>query len=238
MRDFATRPGDHRFFSIMSILAAAVVVTGFSQTYPAMALRGGPGIPAIVHVHAAIFTCWLALFVAQTTLIGRGRVDLHRRIGVVGMVLATLMLIVGAATAIAVARLGHRGIPGVEFPDAAGFLLLNLESIVVFFALVLAGWYFRRSSPTHKRLMLMATVGGLMPPGIARLPLVSGHTPVIGATVMAFLLAGPAYDLVTRKRLHAAYGWSLLVAILAIPPLVGQVSATETWHRIASWLLQ
>ena len=38
------------------------------------------------------------------------------------------MLVVGTVTAIAVARLGHRGIPGVEFPDAEGFLLLNLGS--------------------------------------------------------------------------------------------------------------
>lgn len=116
--------------------------------------------------------------------------------------------------------------------------MLNLGSSVVFSALVAAGWYFRRSLQAHKRLMLMATVGGLMPPGVARPPLVSGHAPVIGALVMAFLFAGPVYDLVTRRRLHAAYIWSLLLAIAAIPPIVGPVSATPTWHRIAAWLMR
>jgi len=80
------------------------------------------------------------------------------------------MSVVAALTAITVARLGHRGIPGVEFPDAEGVLLLNFAAAIVFTALVAAGWYFRRKPQVHKRLMLMATVGGLMPPGISRLP--------------------------------------------------------------------
>ena len=41
---------------------------------------------------------------------------------------------------ITVTRLGHRGIPGVEFPDPAGFLLLNLNAVFVFAILVAAGW--------------------------------------------------------------------------------------------------
>ncbi len=223
----------------MSFLAAAVVITGFARTYAPKVLMGAPGaVPAIVHVHAAIFACWLVLFVAQTALVMRGRIDLHRRLGVAGVFLAALMLTVGVATAITVARLDHRGIPGVEFPDAEGFLLLNLGATLVFSTLVAAGWHFRRNAQAHKRLMLMATVGGLMPPGIARLPLVSGHTPAIGGLILAFLLAGPFYDLVTRRRLHVAYIWSLLLALAFIPPIVGPVSATGTWHRMAAWLMR
>src|SRR4029077_7654079 len=133
---------------------------------------------------------------------------------------AAAMVVIGAATAITVARLGHRGIPGVEFPDAAGFLLLNLGATAVFGTLVGAGWYFRRSAQTHKRLMLMATAGALMGPGIARLPFASGKPPVIGVLALAFLLAGPAYDLVTRRRVHPAYLWSGALALSSIPPVV------------------
>ena len=235
---FQTRPGDHRFFSLMAIVTAIAIVAGFSQTYIPRVETGAPAIPPIVHFHAAVFTCWLAFFVMQTTLVIGGRTALHRRIGIAGVVLAVLMLVVGSATAIAVARLGHRGVPGVEFPDAEGFLLLNLGSIIVFATLVGAGWYFRRNAQAHKRLMLMATVGGLAGPGLSRLPFASGKPPVIGMLALAFVLAGPVYDLVTRRRVHPAYIWGGLMALAWIPPVVAQLSATAAWHSMASWLLR
>ena len=235
---FQTLPGDHRFFSLMAIIAAGTIVAGFSQTYVSKVVTGAPALPPIVHLHAAIFTSWLGLFVAQTTLVLTGRTAVHRRLGVAGVALAALMLVVGTATAIAVARLGHRGIPGVEFKDAEGFLLLNLGAIIVFSTLVGAGWYYRRSPQTHKRLMLMATVGGLVGPGVSRLPFASGRPPVIGILALAFLFAGPVHDLVTRRRVHPAYLWGGLLAIAAIPPVVASLAATEAWHGVASWLLR
>lgn len=233
-----TTGGDHRFYSTMAVVAAVVIVTGFGNTYPAKVFAGDPSIPPIVHLHAAVFTSWLALFIAQTLLVMRGRIRLHQQAGTAGMVLAALMLIAGVMAAIAVARLGHRGIPGVEFPDAEGFLLLNLAASVVFVALVSAAWYYRRRPQIHKRLMLMATVGALMPPGISRLPLVSGRTPAIAILVVGFLLAGPVHDLVTRRRIHPAYVIGLLVCVAAFPPVVGAVSALPAWHRIAATVMQ
>lgn len=237
MPEFRTTPADHRFFGAMSIIAVATVAVGFAQTYPARFASGATTVPGIVHVHAAIFSCWLILFVVQTLLVLRKRILLHQQLGVAGMFLAGLMLVVGGLVAVAMARLGHRGIPGVEFPDAEGFLLLNLASVVVFSILVAAGWQLRRRPEAHKRLMLMATVGGLLPPGIARLPLISGHAPAIGVAVLAFLLVGPLYDLVTRRRVHAAYIWGLALSLATIPPIVSAASRTPAWHRIAAWLI-
>ncbi len=221
----------------MAIVTAATIVTGFSNTYVPKIISGAPALPAIVHLHAVVFTSWLAVFVAQTTLVLTGRTAVHRRLGVAGVALAALMLVVGTTTAIAMARLGHLGIPGVEFPDREGFLLLNLSAIVVFATLVGAGWYVRRNAQAHKRLMLMATVGGLVGPGVSRLPFASGRPPVIGVLVLAFLFAGPVYDLATRRRVHQAYLWGGLLALAAIPPVVAQFAATAAWHRIASLLL-
>jgi hypothetical protein len=229
---------EHRFFSTMSVVAAVVIAVGFANTYPAKVFAGDPSIPAIVHLHAAVFTCWLLLFALQTGLVMAGRIKLHQQVGTAGMALAGLMLVVGALTAISAARLGHRGIPGVEFPDAEGFLLLNLAASVVFVVLVGAGWYYRRRPQIHKRLMLMATVGGLMPPGIARLPFVSGHTPAIALLVIGFLLVGPVHDLVTRRRIHPAYICALIVAVFGFPPVVAAISTLPAWHSIATRLMQ
>jgi len=236
-RTFQTRPGDHRFYSFMSIVTAVTIAAGFVNTYVPKVAAGTPELPSIVHLHAVVFTSWLIVFVLQTTLVLTGRTAVHRKLGVAGVVLAVLMLVVGSITAITVARLGHTGIAGVEFPDAEGFLLLNLNAIIVFAILVGAGWYFRRNAQTHKRLMLMATAGALVGPGVSRLPFATGKPPIIAMLAMAFLLAGPVYDLVTRRRVHPAYIGGFLLALLAIPPVVGLLSATAAWHGIAAMLM-
>jgi hypothetical protein len=237
-RAFHARPGDHRFFSVTAIVTAVTILAGFSSTYVPKLVAGAPDLPWIIHLHAVVFTSWLAFYVTQTLLVFTGRTAIHRRLGVAGVALAALMLIVGSATAITVARLGARGIPGVEFPDVKGFLLLNLAAVGVFTTLVAAGWYFRRNAQAHKRLMLMATASGLVGPGVSRLPFASGNPPLIGLLVLVFLFAGPVYDLVTRRRVHQAYLWSVPLAFLAIPPVVLALSATATWHRIAAMLLR
>jgi hypothetical protein len=86
--------------------------------------------------------------------------------------------------------------------------------------------------------MLTATAGTLVGPGVSRLPFASGRPPVIGLLALAFLFAGPVYDLVTRRRVHPAYLWGGLLALAVIPPVAALVSATAAWHSIASWLLR
>jgi len=237
-RHFQTRPSDHRFFSIMSVVTSVAIVAGFWNTYLPKILSGAPALPPIIHVHAAIFTSWLAFYVIQTTLVLNGKTAIHRRLGIAGVVLAALMLVIGTATSITVTRQGHRGIPGVEFQDPAGFLLLNLDAVFVFAILVAAGWYFRRNAQAHKRLMLMATMSGLVGPGVSRLPFVSGKPPIIALLALGFLVTGPIYDLVTRRRVHAAYLGSVPLAFLAVPPIVAQLSASTAWQRVAAMLLR
>jgi uncharacterized membrane protein YozB (DUF420 family) len=227
---------DHAFFGTMAVLIAIVLLWAFGSTYLPKIFGEGSGFPAIVHVHAALQTGWLVLFVTQTTLVRRGRTDLHRRLGAAGAVFALLLLLVGIWTSIAVARLGHRGLPGLEKADAAGFLLLNLSSITVFALLVGIAWSFRRSPQAHKRLMLLATVS-LMPPGVARLPLLGGNLAAIGLVVLSFLLAGPAWDLVSRGRIHKAYIGGVLLMLAPAPPLLEALSATGTWQAIAAWMV-
>ena len=237
MQAFQPHPADRRFYATMSILASAVIVAGFASTYGAKLVTGSRPVPSIVHFHAAVFLCWLVLFVTQVLLVLRGRIQAHVRLGQVGLALAGVMLVTGLATAIDAARAGHKGIPGVEFPDARGFMLLNVASIVVFSLLVAAGWWWRRRPQAHKRLMLAATVAGLMPPGISRLPGVAGNDGAIAAIAVACLLVGPAYDLSTRRRIHPAYA-GLLLAVFIVPPVVLRLSGTDAWHAAAAWMMR
>jgi hypothetical protein len=217
----------------MSIACAAVILIGFASKYVPHLQAGG--VRPIIHIHAAVFTAWLALFITQATLIRRDRIDLHRRLGTAGVVLAAIMLVVGVMVSLEVTRAGDRGIPGVMYPEPSGFLLLNLMAVGVFAALVALGWLCRNNAQAHKRLMLLATIG-LTPPGIGRLPLVAPHAPAVALVAFAFFLAGPIYDLVTRRRIHRAY-LGVLLLVLGAPPVVAGLSGTAAWHRVAAWLL-
>jgi uncharacterized membrane protein YozB (DUF420 family) len=237
-RKLAINPAtDHRFYSSASILAAIVIFAGFANTYGPKVLGSAAAPPTIIHAHAVVFASWILLFVTQNLLVLNGRTDMHRKIGPWAMGLAAVVLVLGSATAITMTRAGHRGIPGVEFDDPGGFLLLNIAALVVFSVLVVAGWYYRQNPQAHKRLMFMATMATMVGPGASRLPFASGRPPVIAVIVVGFMLAGPIYDLITRRRIHPAYRWGLVLGVFAIPPVDALLSSTAAWHAIAAALL-
>src|SRR5690349_14041542 len=91
-RPFQTLASDHRFFSIMSIVMSVTILVGFAHLYVPKVAAGTP-IPPIIHLHALVFTTWLAIFVAQTTLVLRGKTALHRKLGTAAVIFAGLMVI-------------------------------------------------------------------------------------------------------------------------------------------------
>ena len=90
-------PGtDRRFFTGLAVAVALTVFAGFAPTYYLKGLYGTPVLSPFLHFHGMLFTSWILLFVAQTTLVAAKRTDLHRRLGIVGALLAVAMLVVGA----------------------------------------------------------------------------------------------------------------------------------------------
>ena len=46
-----------------------------------------------------MFSCWILLLIVQTSLVAAGRVDVHRRLGLLGLRLACLMVVLGLLAA-------------------------------------------------------------------------------------------------------------------------------------------
>jgi hypothetical protein len=90
---------DHLFFSIMALCMLATVFAGFARTYYLAGVFQAPLPSLIIHLHGAAFTCWILLLVTQTSLVAAGRVDIHRRLGIAGFLLAGLMVILGVLAA-------------------------------------------------------------------------------------------------------------------------------------------
>jgi hypothetical protein len=79
----------------MAVLILATVFAGFAPSYYFAGIFRAPLPSRIIHVHGAVFSCWILLLITQTSLVSAGRVDVHRRLGIAGFVLACLMVVVG-----------------------------------------------------------------------------------------------------------------------------------------------
>jgi hypothetical protein len=174
----------------------------------------------------------MVLLIVQTSLVAIGRRALHRRLGIFGVGLAVAMVVIGYVTAIAAARRGYN--PNPFTPDSLAFLVSPLGDLAVFVVLTALGIYYRRDTETHKRLMLLGTVGALMLPALSRLPYMP-VTPVL--LLVLFLLAGPAYDRWSLGHVHTVHKWASVPVLLTIP-LRLMIGATEEWRAFAAWLVQ
>jgi hypothetical protein len=228
-----TRQGTRRFYVGVAIAVLITVFLGFSRSYFLKGYFGTPELRLHVHIHGLVFTSWVLLFLAQTTLVATGRTDLHRKLGVGGAVLAALLLIVGTTTAVLrVKGGGSSPIPGVP---PLSFLAVPLFDMVVFAILISAGLVLRNRPDTHKRLMTLATIA-LMSAPIARIPgvLRAGPPGFFGLTDL-FIVAMLVYDLATRRKVHPATIWGGLVIVVS-QPLRLMISGTPAWLAFAGWL--
>lgn len=228
----AARRRDHRFFSGMAVAALVIAFTGFAPSYYLGAFFGASPHSALVHVHGAVFTSWLVLFLAQTSLVSAGRTDLHRRLGPVAAALALIMLVVGYLTAVEAAR---HGVTPPGGPPPLAFLSVPLGTVTVFAILVAAGVHYRRRSETHKRFMLLATIA-VLTPAFARMRwLGAGGPPVaIGGTCL-LVLACMFHDRRAHGRIHPVFLWAGLLLMLSLPARFA-VGGTDGWLAVAGWL--
>jgi uncharacterized membrane protein YozB (DUF420 family) len=228
----ASRQSGRKFYIGMAIAIAITVFIGFAPTFYLKPFLGSPPLRLLVIVHGFVFTAWIAVFVAQATLVAKGRTDLHRRVGIAGAVIAAALIVVGLMTAISAAA---RGVAPPGAPPALSFFAIPFFAIVLFTILAGTGLYLRGNSEAHKRLMLLATIA-IFGAAVARLPLpFPPIPPVFFAISDMFILAGVIYDVRTRGRVHPAYVWGGLL-ILVSQPLQLILSGTDAWLAFARWL--
>jgi hypothetical protein len=215
------------------------VFVGFGPTYffppftrsPQSTLTGGP-VTLLVHVHAALFSAWVLLFIAQTTLVAQRKLVAHRRLGIAGGVLAALMVIVGTLTALKKAARGEA--PGGI--DPYEFLMVPLSDIAFFAGFVTAALLVRANRDAHKRLMLLAYVCVVVA-AVARLPgvLPLGPLAFFGLAFL-FIVAGIIYDRASRGRVHPVYVWGGAILAASVP-LRLMIAGTDAWARVAQWMV-
>ncbi len=234
VRAVSARHSEHRYYLAAAFLTAAIVLTGFARTYYLKEYFQTPPLLPIIHLHAALFSSWIVMFITQTWLVSARRTRVHMRLGIAGFILACSMIVVGTVAAITVARLGHMRPGG---PPPLRFLAVPIFDMLVFAVLIAAGFLFRRRTDYHKRIMVVATAS-LMTAAFGRIVLlVQGHTNAkIAFTLTCLLIVIIAsVDAIRQRRLHPAFAWAAALVILS-GPVRFMVANTGAWMSFARWL--
>ena len=220
----------------MAILMLATVLLGFARSYFLAGLFRAPLPNWLIHLHGAAFSSWLLLLIVQTSLVASGRVDLHKRLGLLGFGLAILMIVLGILAATDSLRRASGG--AALLLDPKTFYIVPLGDMFLFGTLVFLAFRARFNPPAHKRLMLIATTA-LMIAAVARWPFAfiqKNPLWVAELCTYAFLLLLLAYDLLTTRKVHRVTLWAsaLLIIVQRVRVPIGE---TAVWHAFATWAL-
>jgi hypothetical protein len=241
---------DRWFYINVGLLMILLNVVAFG---PSILNPSGRHVPLpftrLVTAHAIVAAGWLLLFLTQATLIATRRVAIHRRLGMIGAALAVVFVVLGYFSVVEQARRGFDlsgdisrvpPPPGVT-PMAAtvGILFFFLD----FAVLVGAALCFRHRPRVHKRLMLLAMLGGLTPTPVAH---VIGHWPVLQpwaivifpASFLLFVSLSAIHDRVSEGRIHPVSLWIPILWFAWRVVGVRVVQPSATWHEFAAWLIR
>ncbi len=232
-----------RFFIGMALLTIASAIAGFGPALVVPASRKEPLTFALA-AHGVVFGAWLLLFLAQALLATTGRLAIHRRLGYFGAGLAILMLVSGYTTTIEMVRRGYdlSGDLIGDLGDPLMVMVFQLGDLLCFGILIALGILLRRRPDSHKRLMLLATVGGLMPAALSHIighsPFLRGfHPAIILIPYTAFLFAGAVHDRIYRGRIHPISLWGALAVWLWSNVRAAVIGPSDWWREFATWLI-
>lgn len=245
---------DRWIFVFMAAMLIAVVLIGFIpdslQKIAEVGAGERPAFPIQMHLHAVLMGSWLLLLFTQTILMATGKRGLHMQLGLLGMVLAPMLVVAGVllvpanfASRIDFAQ-GAAPEVSAQLPGFLNFMtniaLLQLRAGFCFLVLVILGLHARKHDPSlHKRLMILATIVP-MPAALDRMQFLPHSLPNSPLTVdlwPLFLIAPMfVWDLYRQRRIHRAY-WYWLGVIAPTGILLNVMWNSEWWHRVAPPIL-
>ena len=225
-----------RFYTWVAVGTFLIVFTGFARTFYLKTLFGTRSLPFFLHLHGLLFTLWFVLFFVQARLVAGHRVDLHRRLGVFGAVLAPLAACVAIGVSIHAERRHFLADPTSLNGNLRPFAL-DVGSSLTFALLVACALYLRRRADVHKRLMVLASCSLLLP-AIGRIPFVFDAVGLWGLVALTEVIpiVCIAYDTIHCRRLHPGFVWGGLAVLLLFPSFM-LIGDTNAWLSFSTWLV-
>lgn len=213
----------------MAVFIVVIAFIGFSKTFFLPLLGRTFTAPVIIWVHAGLMFSWVFLFLTQALFISTGNFNWHRRAGIVGAILATLIVPFTIATGVAILP---RDIANMGEAAYSAFLPTIIEALL-FGSLVAAAITLRSRPDYHKRLMLLATLSALGPAWFRfRHFFPQVDNPIV---VFAFWLAivpmlfAALWDGWRNGRMHPVF--------LTVLPAMLAIYVVEVWGSGHPWFL-
>lgn len=212
-----------RFYLLISIALAAFVVTGFSRTYYLKVFTQPLPLTTLLHVHAAVFSIWLVLFVAQAWLVAAHRTDLHRKLGIASAVFAAVVFVVGVLSVFQTTISNHVSPSGLAPPQ---FSIIGFTSIGLFGAFIALGIAYRKRPALHRRFMILGMIASLSPATARVLRLLDVQVyrdALIPLCAAVFVAACLVYDWRKYRLVHPVYaiGGIIIVASWPLRNMIG-----------------
>lgn len=240
-------PTEQRFYVWMAAICVLIAFGGFAPTYWLQLIPGTFVGPPLLHIHGLLFSAWTLLLLGQVLLVANRRVDVHRAVGLVGISLATAMVIIGVAAAI---QTLNTGLAAGYGDRSRAFFILPISGIGLFAGFFIAAIANIRRPEAHKRLILLATIS-LLQAAMARVffTLITGGGPglrpglgeppplIIGLVPSLLLelliVAGLIYDWRTRGRPHPVWliGGTIMTLVVV---LRGPIGGMAPWLAVAN----
>ena len=230
------RVREHRIYILAAILFPLIVLIGFARTYYLRSFFDvTPLASLLVHMHGAVMTAWVGLFIAQVWFISSKRIKTHQNLGMLGIALGILVIVIGFFTSVAAAKYGTASAPA-DIPPLT-FMIVPMFDLLIFAIFFSAAIYYRKRAANHKRLMLLTAIN-FVPPAIARIPVdaLQSLGPLWFFGFPTVIVIGVlVYDTLRNGRLNKVFlaGGILLIASYPFRMWFG---FTEPWVAFAAWL--
>jgi hypothetical protein len=224
---------DKYFYFVMSLLMAAIVVTGFGRTFDHVMIHPAVPAPAILWVHATAFSGWVLFFILQSALVRMRNVRWHRFFGWFGAGLGAFMIPLGIATAIVMTRFEIYRLHMVGVYAMLIARTIDMACFTVLLALAIAQ---RKKPELHRRLLFIATCV-LLSAAFGRFPYLGTHLGLPFVAEDALILLGVLRDLVVNRRVHRVYLIALPVLVVCQKFVDYVASATPSWLQIAHGII-
>lgn len=225
------------FFTILGLMMLALAIGGFWPQYFIAVTGRTPQATTqfwLIHLHAALFTGWLLVYVSQATLIMTGHARTHLKMGpwLAAYGFATAAVGLYAAGLLA-DRLGQRK---NDFEAAAAFVFFPVIDMVYFAAFLAAAVTYRKRPDLHKRAMFVATFS-IAVVGLGRL---IGRAGFESAFVwqplnLAPLLIAIIYDLSVCRKVYPIIAVGLAVHLIRLN--AEHFANSEAWLPIGRALI-
>ncbi|MEO7486107.1 MAG: hypothetical protein ABIU77_03365 [Ferruginibacter sp.] len=220
-------------FLFIGIWLCAII--GFHKTY-AIHFPQLKGFRWEQHFHGAMLMSWFLLLIIQPLLIRFNKNNIHRRLGMLGYVLAPLVCY---SIFLVTKMVYFREITNRPMDSVLGQLSLSIPSIFtfgLFFALAMIN---RKDSATHMRYMI-ATSLLMIGPGLGRaLIIFGGVPPPVGVNIVLYIseIAAVLFLLNDLIKGNNFKPFLTITIILVVNHLCWGFQNAYWWQSIAKWFV-